>query len=104
MPVITVLPYMKKAAFLLLIALEAGGTRFWFGRGHLASSPAIEEIASPIDRAIAAQPVYVCPMHLHIVQDHPGTCLICGMFGGAGGGAGGGGAGRGRGETAGRRK
>lgn len=79
MPVITVLPYMKKAAFLLLIALVAGGTGFWLGRGHLASSPAIEEIASPIDRAIAAQPVYVCPMHSHIVQDHPGTCPICGM-------------------------
>jgi Cu(I)/Ag(I) efflux system membrane fusion protein len=22
---------------------------------------------------------YICPMHSHVVQDHPGTCPICGM-------------------------
>lgn len=26
-----------------------------------------------------AHPTYVCPMHPQIVQDHPGTCPICGM-------------------------
>jgi Cu(I)/Ag(I) efflux system membrane fusion protein len=23
--------------------------------------------------------IYTCPMHAHVVQDHPGTCPICGM-------------------------
>lgn len=70
---------MKKAAFPLLVALVAGGAGFWLGRGHLASPPAVEAILQRTDRATAAQPVYVCPMHPHIVQDHPGTCPICGM-------------------------
>ncbi|WP_088329946.1 efflux RND transporter periplasmic adaptor subunit [Lacimicrobium sp. SS2-24] len=28
---------------------------------------------------ITQQVRYVCPMHSHIVKDHPGTCPICGM-------------------------
>ena len=27
----------------------------------------------------AVHAVYQCPMHPQIVQDHPGTCPICGM-------------------------
>jgi len=30
-------------------------------------------------RAAAGQKVWVCPMHPHVVRDHPGTCPICGM-------------------------
>ncbi|MDF2179527.1 efflux RND transporter periplasmic adaptor subunit [Aliiglaciecola sp. CAU 1673] len=37
----------------------------------------------PVSRAptdvISGQTRYVCPMHSHIVKDHPGTCPICGM-------------------------
>src|SRR6187402_538457 len=31
---------------------------------------------------VAAAPTgttYICPMHPHVRQDHPGTCPICGM-------------------------
>ncbi|NVK24622.1 MAG: efflux RND transporter periplasmic adaptor subunit [Gammaproteobacteria bacterium] len=28
---------------------------------------------------IVQQTKYVCPMHSHIIQDHPGSCPICGM-------------------------
>ncbi len=27
----------------------------------------------------AQQPIYICPMHSHIVKDHEGECPICGM-------------------------
>ncbi|MBK1702481.1 efflux RND transporter periplasmic adaptor subunit [Thiococcus pfennigii] len=38
-----------------------------------ARETAIEHAAKHLD------PTYVCPMHPNIVQDHPGTCPICGM-------------------------
>lgn len=56
--------------FLLLagITLAAG---FWLvQRNNAPTHP--EEIST-------AKRVYVCPMHSHIVQDHPGACPICGM-------------------------
>ncbi|ALS99625.1 efflux RND transporter periplasmic adaptor subunit [Lacimicrobium alkaliphilum] len=28
---------------------------------------------------VTGQVVYVCPMHSHIIKDHPGSCPICGM-------------------------
>jgi Cu(I)/Ag(I) efflux system membrane fusion protein len=34
---------------------------------------------SPLISATQATPTYICPMHTHVVQDHPGTCPICGM-------------------------
>jgi membrane fusion protein, copper/silver efflux system len=36
------------------------------------------EQATPQD-PVTGQVVYVCPMHSHIVKDHPGSCPICGM-------------------------
>ncbi|NEV61410.1 efflux RND transporter periplasmic adaptor subunit [Thiorhodococcus minor] len=38
-----------------------------------AQETALEHAAKHLD------PTYVCPMHPNIVQDHPGTCPICGM-------------------------
>ncbi|MBK1722933.1 efflux RND transporter periplasmic adaptor subunit [Thiocystis violacea] len=38
-----------------------------------ARETALEHAAKHLD------PTYVCPMHPNIVQDHPGTCPICGM-------------------------
>lgn len=29
--------------------------------------------------AMASKKIYICPMHPEIVQEHPGTCPICGM-------------------------
>lgn len=37
-------------------------------------SPALASIRKPEQREI-----FVCPMHPEIMQDHPGTCPICGM-------------------------
>jgi Cu(I)/Ag(I) efflux system membrane fusion protein len=71
---------MKNAAFLLLpIALLAGGAGFVLGQGHIAPSPAVEEISAQANGTAARHTAYVCPMHPHIVQDHPGSCPICGM-------------------------
>jgi Cu(I)/Ag(I) efflux system membrane fusion protein len=55
--------------FLVAITLSAG---YWSGLRSNAASPQAET-------ASHAQQVYVCPMHSHIVQDHPGSCPICGM-------------------------
>jgi Cu(I)/Ag(I) efflux system membrane fusion protein len=33
----------------------------------------------PSKSAFLAAPIYICPMHTHIVKDHPGTCPVCGM-------------------------
>lgn len=55
--------------FLACITLLAG---YWLGHRNVTSTP------EPITTSPIRQ-VYVCPMHSHIVQDHPGTCPICGM-------------------------
>lgn len=62
---------MKKALFILLVLLAFGAIGYGIGQWR-AQAPA----AAPVAVAKAA---YVCPMHPHIVQDHPGTCPICGM-------------------------
>lgn len=43
------------------------------GASPPASETALEHAVKHLD------PTYVCPMHPNIVQDHPGTCPICGM-------------------------
>ncbi len=57
----------------------------------------------------ADKQLYTCGMHPNVVQDHPGTCPICGMNltpmnGGEAGGAGGGGSSGGGGKSDGERK
>lgn len=35
--------------------------------------------AGPAARATGGKTLYTCPMHPQVIQDHPGTCPICGM-------------------------
>ena len=62
---------MKRIIPILLLVSITLAAGFWLGR-HNSSSPQLEVISN-------AKQVYVCPMHSHIVQDHPGNCPICGM-------------------------
>jgi len=63
---------MKQAFLTFLIALAVGTGAYWIGQRQ---APARPDAIAPA----AAQTAYVCPMHSHIVQDHPGACPICGM-------------------------
>jgi len=62
---------MKQALLTLLIALAVGAGAYWIGQ----RPPASPDTIAPA----TAKTAYVCPMHSHIVQDHPGACPICGM-------------------------
>jgi Cu(I)/Ag(I) efflux system membrane fusion protein len=48
---------------------------------HDSSSPAISPGVNslPAINPAAQKKVWVCPMHPEIMQDHPGTCPVCGM-------------------------
>ena len=69
---------MKKTIALVLFtaAVAAGG--FWLG-SRQASAPRVSHEASSLPAIAPSAQTYVCPMHTHIVQDHPGNCPICGM-------------------------
>jgi Cu(I)/Ag(I) efflux system membrane fusion protein len=69
---------MNKAVPILLIALAVGAGGFWLGTRQ-ASTPNDAQVAQSLPTINAAGQTYVCPMHPHIVQDHPGECPICGM-------------------------
>jgi len=43
------------------------------------TAKSITPSASPLLSATPAKAMYICPMHSHITQDHPGTCPVCGM-------------------------
>lgn len=69
---------MKNAALGLLIAVAVGASGFWLGARQASSTPgSLDSLAQPA--TVAVGQTYVCPMHSHIVQDHPGECPICGM-------------------------
>ena len=42
-------------------------------------APAAGSVPGDNGTRAAAAPTYTCPMHPQIVQDHPGTCPLCGM-------------------------
>jgi len=63
---------MKRSLFFFLLLAIALGVGFWFGQ-----RPGPVSLQSA--NTSTARQAYVCPMHSHIVQDHPGTCPICGM-------------------------
>lgn len=63
---------MKRSLFIFLLFGFALATGFWFGQR---SDPVPLQPINPASARLA----YVCPMHSNIVQDHPGTCPICGM-------------------------
>lgn len=69
---------MNKAVPLLLVALAVGAGGFWLGTRQAPAPPGAPDVLSPPAMTAAGQ-TYVCPMHSHIVQDHPGACPICGM-------------------------
>lgn len=46
--------------------------------GLVQSAQAAERLEH-LDGTGAAQKTWVCPMHPNILQDHPGSCPICGM-------------------------
>lgn len=62
---------MQRIVISLLFIGLALGLGYWFGKRAVDASP-----PSVISASTQA---YVCPMHSHIVQDHPGACPICGM-------------------------
>ena len=62
---------MKRIFPVLLLAAVTLAAGYWLGL-HKNPAPQLETISK-------AKEVYVCPMHSHIVQDHPGNCPICGM-------------------------
>jgi len=63
---------MKRILLIVLLVGITLGTGFWLGQRN--------DTATPLSLAASnTRQVYVCPMHSHIVQDHPGTCPICGM-------------------------
>ena len=66
---------MFKTVLALLVVLAVGASGVWLGLRLASSQPG--SLAVPVK--LAAAQSYVCPMHSHIVQDHPGTCPICGM-------------------------
>ena len=56
------------------IALPLGG---YFERRAL--SPSAAPSPATASTPAAPRPLFVCPMHPAVTQDHPGTCPICGM-------------------------
>jgi len=69
---------MNKAVPVLLIALAMGAGGFWMGTRQASPPPGVPDALLPPATTAAGQ-TYVCPMHSHIVQGHPGNCPICGM-------------------------
>lgn len=61
----------------LTVAILAGLVLAYYVTPPLAGPGQLESIVK--HDATAAKKMYVCPMHPQIIQDHPGTCPICGM-------------------------
>lgn len=47
--------------------------------GQIMSSAQAADRLDPLDGAGSAKKLWVCPMHPEILQDHPGSCPMCGM-------------------------
>ena len=63
---------MQRLFIFLVFVATASGLGFWLGKHTVDVPPSSSVLAS-------SEQVYVCPMHSHITQNHPGTCPICGM-------------------------
>ena len=59
----------------LVSAEEAATAEHGHGEHAHASAPH----RGPAECAVVGTTLYTCPMHPEIVQDHPGSCPICGM-------------------------
>jgi len=68
-----------RAAVLVLLSLAtgAGGAVLLLHRHEPAAQP--DDRDQSAVQAGAKKQLYQCPMHPQILQDHPGTCPICGM-------------------------
>jgi Cu(I)/Ag(I) efflux system membrane fusion protein len=64
--------FMKRIFPILLLVVITLAAGYWLGQRGETAMPRL-------DLSSGTQAVYICPMHSHIVQDHPGTCPICGM-------------------------
>lgn len=69
---------MKKVLVVSLIVLVTGAIGIWLGMRLAATTPG-SVASSEKPASLSSAHSYVCPMHSHIVQDHPGSCPICGM-------------------------
>jgi Cu(I)/Ag(I) efflux system membrane fusion protein len=63
---------MKRIFPILLLVGIILGAGYWLGQHN-------NGISLGSDSSSSAKQAYICPMHSHIVQDHPGSCPICGM-------------------------
>jgi len=80
---------LKRIGFYISLALAAlsGALAYHYFTRNVAQADAPRAEMSlpaapanpPLISATQATPTYICPMHSHVVQDHPGTCPICGM-------------------------
>lgn len=70
---------------LLVVPVSMAGVVYFSERLPAANADSIVQSAQAADRlerldgARAAKKMWVCPMHPQILQDHPGSCPICGM-------------------------
>jgi len=69
---------MKNTVAVLLITVVVGVLGFWLG-GRQTVAPDNSHAVQSLPAIAPFTQTYVCPMHSHIVQDHPGDCPICGM-------------------------
>jgi Cu(I)/Ag(I) efflux system membrane fusion protein len=64
-----------KLSYLFFVFVAFGATATEQNHQHSASTSVSEQVTGK--KVPSAK--YVCPMHSHIVKDHPGKCPICGM-------------------------
>ena len=74
---------MRSRNLLISVAIVAASAGYLGGmlfpkKAHEVVPPGLNQVET-IDATQAHRKVWVCPMHPQIVQDHPGTCPICGM-------------------------
>lgn len=70
------LPFRSLALLLAGLAAGAGGTALLLRRE---APPAPADGHAQAAQSAPKKDLYQCPMHPQILQDHPGTCPICGM-------------------------
>jgi len=76
---------LRYFGLLLIIAAGAAAIGYYAGRQpHQDASRTTPPVRAEsgidhLDEARSAKTLWVCPMHSHILQDHAGSCPICGM-------------------------
>lgn len=70
---------LKRSTRTLALLLPAAGLAWLLAAVELGGRPGAAETPAIPPVALAAASRWVCPMHPHILQDHPESCPICGM-------------------------